>query len=297
MRLPLSVILVVAVIVILVTVAGIFVWRGLSPATSSDPSAGAMAGATPAASGGSTEFALPASQGMATFTPVPQDQIVPTAIPTALPLPADTAIVPTPAPAVPTPEIAPPLDAQAPVSADATGNNDLTNAPPLDAQAPSAGAGAGLTNGNIQVTPVPAVPVNGSGGGTSGGGSGNSGGSGSSGGGAACGTRLYHIVRPGENLFRIGLRYNTTAYAIARMNGITNVRLVSSGRRLLIVACARGSGGGGGQYTPRSSTYVVKPGDTLFRIALNFGINTQYLCQVNGLTSNLIVPGQVLVIP
>ena len=290
MRLPLSVILVVAGIVILVTVAGIFVWRGIAPTTTPNP----VTGVTPDANASSGGFALPASQGMATFTPPPQNQVVPTAIPTASPLPAQTPFPPTPAPVAPTVEVARPLDTQAPIAADSVNAGNAGNAggaPPIDAPVVNS------ANANIQVTPVPAIPVNGSGGGTSGGGSGSSGSSGSSGGGAACGTRLYHIVRPGENLFRIGLRYNTTAYAIARMNGITNVRLVSSGRRLLIVACARGGGSGGSQYTPRSSTYVVKPGDTLFRIALRFGINTNYLCRVNGLTSNIIVPGQVLAIP
>jgi LysM repeat protein len=116
-------------------------------------------------------------------------------------------------------------------------------------------------------------------------------------GGVQCGTRLYHTVRAGENLFRIGLRYNTTATAIARLNRITNVRAVSVGRRLVIVACARGSGGSGAYFSSRSGTYVVRPGDTLFRIALRFGVNVQYLCRVNGLYTSLIVPGQTLVIP
>jgi hypothetical protein len=116
-------------------------------------------------------------------------------------------------------------------------------------------------------------------------------------GGVACGTRLIHVLRPGENIFRVALRYNTTIDAVARLNGITNVRRVASGRRLVVVACARGGGGGRNYYSPRSTAYVVRSGDTLFRIAMRFGISTQYLCQVNGLRSNLIVPGQMLVIP
>lgn len=54
-----------------------------------------------------------------------------------------------------------------------------------------------------------------------------------------CNRTITHIVRPGENLFRIALRYKTTIYAIARRNGITNVRLIRSGQRLSIVTCAR----------------------------------------------------------
>ncbi len=115
-------------------------------------------------------------------------------------------------------------------------------------------------------------------------------------GGVQCGTRVIHTVRAGENLFRIGLRYNTTASAIARLNRITNVRAVSVGRRLVVVACARG-GGSSVYYASRSGTYIVRAGDTLFSIASRFGINVQYLCRVNGLYTSLIVPGQTLVIP
>lgn len=300
MRLPSIVIFIGVAIVVLLIVLGAFLLRGINLGNSTTPD---TTGAAPASSEGSG-FALPASNGMATFTPAPRDvPAVPTpevptvAQPTQAPPPAE----PTQAP-VPTVDVAvqATMDAANAAANNANGVTDPNGAqvevpPVIDAGAGGAPVVSG-SNTNIQVTPVPAVPVNGSGGGTSGGG--NSGGdSGNTGGGAACGTRLIHVVRPGENLFRIGLRYNTTAYAIARLNGITNVRLVASGRRLVIVACARGGGGGGGQYTPRSTTYVVKAGDTLFRIALRFGINTSYLCHVNGLTSNLIVPGQVLVIP
>jgi LysM repeat protein len=44
-------------------------------------------------------------------------------------------------------------------------------------------------------------------------------------------------VRPGENLFRIALRYNTTITSIARRNGISDPRSIRSGQRLSIVTC------------------------------------------------------------
>ena len=111
---------------------------------------------------------------------------------------------------------------------------------------------------------------------------------------APCNSRVTHIVKAGENLFRIALRYRTTAAAVARMNNITNVRKVSVGRRLQIVVCGRGYSS---TRISRGGSYVVQPGDTIFRIALRYGVNTQYLCRVNGLYSNLIVPGQTLIIP
>lgn len=47
-------------------------------------------------------------------------------------------------------------------------------------------------------------------------------------------TPYYHEVAPGENLYRIGLRYRIPAAEIARANGITDVTQLRVGQRLLI---------------------------------------------------------------
>ncbi len=52
-----------------------------------------------------------------------------------------------------------------------------------------------------------------------------------------CGVRVVHVVKPGENLFRIALRYNTTILSIARRNNISDPRLIRTGQRLHIVTC------------------------------------------------------------
>ncbi|MCS7061399.1 MAG: LysM peptidoglycan-binding domain-containing protein [Anaerolineae bacterium] len=109
----------------------------------------------------------------------------------------------------------------------------------------------------------------------------------------SCGQQIIHVVQPGQNLFRIALRYHTTINAIARLNGITNTRLVRVGQRLRIITCARGN-----SKTPSSGGhYVVRPGDTLYRIAVRYGVSVRRLMAANGLRSTLIVPGQNLVIP
>jgi putative chitinase len=43
-----------------------------------------------------------------------------------------------------------------------------------------------------------------------------------------------HVVRPGENLFRIALRYGTTAQAIAAANNLPNIHLIYVGQVLRI---------------------------------------------------------------
>ena len=52
-----------------------------------------------------------------------------------------------------------------------------------------------------------------------------------------CGVRVVHVVKPGENLFRIALRYNTTILSIARRNNISDPRVIRTGQRLHIVTC------------------------------------------------------------
>jgi len=43
-----------------------------------------------------------------------------------------------------------------------------------------------------------------------------------------------HVVQPGENLFRIALKYGVTVQAIAVANDISNVNLIYPGQTLVI---------------------------------------------------------------
>jgi LysM repeat protein len=90
------------------------------------------------------------------------------------------------------------------------------------------------------------------------------------------------------------LRYRTTAAAIARRNGLASTRIIHAGQRLRILTCARGSAD---STDPASGSYVVQPGDNLFRIALQFSTTIEQLMAANGLSSVLIAPGLMLTIP
>ncbi len=112
-----------------------------------------------------------------------------------------------------------------------------------------------------------------------------------SGGTTTGGSEIIHIVQPGENLFRIGLKYNVDAVTIAAYNGISDPTLIYVGQKLRIPTDGTTAPGSG-------STYIVQPGDTLYTIAVNFNTTVAALMSANGITDpNTIYIGQALNIP
>lgn len=101
-----------------------------------------------------------------------------------------------------------------------------------------------------------------------------------------------YVVQEGDNLFRIALQYGTTEEAIAEANGIANPQLIYVGQELTIPT------GEAEQPSPGGTTYVVQPGDNLFRIALRYNMDWRRLADHNGIANpaNIYV-GQVIQIP
>jgi hypothetical protein len=119
-------------------------------------------------------------------------------------------------------------------------------------------------------------------------------------------------VRYGETLFCIGRAYVVSPWAIASQNGIGYPYWVHIGQRLGIPnvpwthmtagpVCARQFGGGITPTPPPSgcrATYTVRPGDTLYAIALRFQTTVWAIVAANNIQNpNLIFVGQVLCIP
>ncbi len=102
-----------------------------------------------------------------------------------------------------------------------------------------------------------------------------------------------YVVQPGDNLFRIALRHGTTVEAIAQANGIANVSQIYVGQALTIPPGSQPP-----QPSPGGTTYVVQPGDNLFRIALRYNMSYLRLAEYNGIANpSNVYAGQVLRIP
>ena len=105
-----------------------------------------------------------------------------------------------------------------------------------------------------------------------------------------------YVVQPGDTLFRIALRYGLTTSQLAVANGISNPSRIYAGQTLVIPGVST-SGTATGSATS-SRTHLVQPGETLYLIALRYGVPLSQLAAANGITNTwLIYAGEVLVIP
>lgn len=96
-----------------------------------------------------------------------------------------------------------------------------------------------------------------------------------------------HIVQNGDSLWKIANRYGTTINQLKAINNLTNDNL-QIGQVLVIP---------GNNNTGSGATYTVKNGDSLWKIANQYGITVNELKNANNLTGDNLQIGQVLTIP
>jgi len=100
-----------------------------------------------------------------------------------------------------------------------------------------------------------------------------------------------HIVSEGDTLWNIGLKYSISPNEIAKNNGLQMSSALRIGKELNI--------GNKNIYRTinskkRTILYIVKQGDSLYRIASIFNIQIEDILSINAIEDNQIKPGQVI---
>lgn len=113
---------------------------------------------------------------------------------------------------------------------------------------------------------------------------------------SAGGTTTITIQR-GQTLSGIALEYNTTVQILVELNNIANPNLIYAGSTL-IVPSGETPIDTDGNSTSGQTIYVVQRGDTLNKIATEFGTTARSIAVENNIRNiNLIYVGQRLIIP
>lgn len=101
-----------------------------------------------------------------------------------------------------------------------------------------------------------------------------------------------HTVQRDETLYRIGLRYGVSWQTLMEYNELGDPTDLYVGQRLRIPAFSDGKAvqgrqsaaeRAGGEPAGEEQTYIVQPGDTLYRIGLRYGVPWQTLMKYNNL--------------
>lgn len=105
-------------------------------------------------------------------------------------------------------------------------------------------------------------------------------------------TWYYYQVQPGDSLWLIGWKFETTANAISSANGLTTTQIYP-GQGLKIPLST-----GYVRDLPQGyKRYTVQPGDTFYLISKKLQTNIEALMTVNRMTTQSLWVGQVLFVP
>lgn len=112
-------------------------------------------------------------------------------------------------------------------------------------------------------------------------------------------TLVVYKVRPGDNLYEIAKRSNTTIAQIRKDSGIKG-DLIHPGDIIKVRFTPKGYKADKKKATPTTTTYIVKKGDMLSKVAARHGVTTAALLKANNMTmaqANKVRPGTKIVIP
>ncbi len=115
------------------------------------------------------------------------------------------------------------------------------------------------------------------------------------------GTNTYYTVKSGDTLNKIAAQYGVSVANLRSWNGISG-DLIFVGQKLIVKKGASGNTGGsnnGGSNNNQSGTntyYTIKSGDTLNKIAAQYGVSVANLRSWNGISGDLIFAGQKIIV-
>ena len=115
--------------------------------------------------------------------------------------------------------------------------------------------------------------------------------------------KMYY-VHSGDSLYRIAHNHGISLTTLLEWNHLSVDSIIHPGQGLIV---SDGSSSSSEEAAPTAevseetssssaTTYTVQPSDGLWRIAKNYGLTLDELKSVNQLTSNIIQPGQVLIV-
>ena len=111
------------------------------------------------------------------------------------------------------------------------------------------------------------------------------------------GNAQMYYVHQGDTLFRIARNNGISLSTLLEWNNLSVDSPIHPGQGLIVSYGSSSSSVESNTTTQSSeSTYTVKAGDSLWRIAKNHGLTLDELKSMNQLTSNIIQPGQVLIV-
>ncbi|MGF3067261.1 LysM peptidoglycan-binding domain-containing protein [Facklamia sp. P12950] len=106
-----------------------------------------------------------------------------------------------------------------------------------------------------------------------------------------------YVVQKGDSLYKIANAYGLTVSQLKAMNGLSS-DFIDVGDLLAVADGGTTSvtPGGSNQGSNNQGSYVVNKGDSLYTIALRYGVTVNQLVAWNGLVSDLIYPGDKLAV-
>lgn len=98
----------------------------------------------------------------------------------------------------------------------------------------------------------------------------------------------WYRVRQGDTLEKIARRNGTTVKHLCQLNGISQNKVLHPGDRLKVSGSVQqnSSKGSSTGQASQATTYTVRKGDTLGKIAQRHGTSVKRLCQLNGISEN-----------